>query len=576
MKSFIGNLLFFAALMLVIARFLSVWAGTPFPIDLVTSNSMSPSLMEGDVVAWTPTTIDEVEIGDVVVFKSYVHWPGEKIVVHRVSDIKKIQVTGEKILETKGDANEWLDQAGPHIPEPYIHDDHLMGKVVSIGQHPLKIPFIGYLGIWINQGFDMITQSSSSKESSSFIGIFAPLTISVVLMVVLLFILPEKAKTPKEKIRLNIFGHTPLNLKKTFVFFIIAYILFLSLIHCFAYDSTSASLGINADRETSAIDFGILQPGKESLKKNLDLVNPSAMPVKGIIFGKDEMGQYVETQTFELERGEFKTAKVQATIPVGAINGSYAGDVMVYSSPFWLIFSDDFIQNLLNWNPGTTVFVLDFLSAVILTSLTMFVLITITFVADKIATWGIDKSWRHSSKLILKKSVIKKMSSYKRKTSKAIDKNMWWVIKLDFADKHANESKFLTYGKPIIASLITLPVLFFISDQISAMIIAVFLTGVFAYFISCKIRRKIVLTVLIALVISVMHMAIQSNLIILSKEQTLMELMALSLGAVGIYLLIFTLALIPLALISWLIAHLIRNLKERKDPLLSLEGSCDL
>ena len=133
MKSFIGNLLFFAALMLVIARFLSVWAGTPFPIDLVTSNSMSPSLIEGDVVAWTPTTIDEVEIGDVVVFKSYVHWPGEKIVVHRVSDIKKTQVTSEKILETKGDANTWVDQGGPHIPEPYIHDDHLMGKVVSIG-----------------------------------------------------------------------------------------------------------------------------------------------------------------------------------------------------------------------------------------------------------------------------------------------------------------------------------------------------------------------------------------------------------------------------------------------------------
>lgn len=45
----------------------------------------------------------------VVVFKSYISWPDEKMVVHRVTDIRKDDVTGNLMLETKGDADEWTD-----------------------------------------------------------------------------------------------------------------------------------------------------------------------------------------------------------------------------------------------------------------------------------------------------------------------------------------------------------------------------------------------------------------------------------------------------------------------------------
>lgn len=531
--------------------------------------------MQGDVVAWTPTNIEDIEVGDVVVFKSYIHWPGEKIVVHRVSEIKTT-TSGKLLLETKGDANEWTDQAGPHQPEPYIREDHLMGKIVSVGQQPLKIPFIGYLGIWINQGFDMISQSSSSKESSSYLGIFAPLTISVVILVILLFVIPERAKTFKEKIRLYIFGHKPINLKKTLVFFIVAYIVFLSIIHCYAHDSVSSSIGIDNKSEDSGINFGRITPGTESFQKSLEVLNPSTMPVKGIIFGKGEMGQFVQTMTFQLERGDSDNAKVKAYASIDAKPGSYSGDVMVYSSPFWLIFPDEFIQDLLNWNAEGTVFILDLLSAIILTTLTMVMLISITFVGDKIAVLMLDRSWRHPSKIVINKRMRRRISSIKNRTSRTISRGMFWVTKLDFGEKYGNESKFSTYGKAIIASMLTLPILFFVTDQLSAMIIAVFITGLFAYSISCKIRRKIVLTVFITIVISMLHMIIQSNLVILSKELTFIEIMAYTLGTTGIYLLIFAIALIPLSIVSWLVTRLIRNVKERKDPLLSLEGSCDL
>ena len=147
MRPLIGNLLFISALLLIFARFLTVWAGTPFPVNLVTSDSMNPTLIEGDVVAWTPARIEDVEIGDVIVFRSLIHWPDEKVVVHRVSDIAQTN-SGNILLETKGDKNDYTDQAGPHIPEPYIREGNLMGKIISVGPIPVKIPFIGAIGLW--------------------------------------------------------------------------------------------------------------------------------------------------------------------------------------------------------------------------------------------------------------------------------------------------------------------------------------------------------------------------------------------------------------------------------------------
>ena len=208
---------------------MSVWSGTPFPINLVKSDSMSPTLMEGDIVAWTPTKIEDIKVNDVIVFKSEVHWPDEKILVHRVTNILHNR-QGQKLLETKGDNNKYIDQTGPHIPEPYIREKNLIGKVLSLGQQPLKIPFVGYIGIMINQGFTSISQSTSSKEPSSFIGIFTPLTISILFLAILIILLPKKLKTFKEKIKFNIFGRSSLNLKRTITIFLIAYIVFFSII----------------------------------------------------------------------------------------------------------------------------------------------------------------------------------------------------------------------------------------------------------------------------------------------------------------------------------------------------------
>jgi len=559
-------------MLIIVARFLSVWTGTPFPIDLVSSDSMQPSLYEGDIIAWTPTDIEDIRVGDVIVFKSYISWPDEKIVVHRVTDIVTSN-KGNLLLETRGDNNNWTDQSGPHIPEPYIREDNLLGKVISIGQVPLKIPFIGIFGIWINEGLDIISQPTQSKESINYLGVFAPLTISAVILVVLVFILPEKAKTIKEKLRLYIFGRRPLNIKKTVLSFLIAYILFFSLIHVFAYDEVSASVGIEKGAPDSVMRFGRLKPGKESFPVALPILNPSTMPVKGIVFGADQMSEYASRDTFVLDTGENKIHEMKAYAPENAKNGSYLGSVKVYSSPFWLIFPDGFIQNLLDWNAQATIFILDTLAAFILTFITISMLLSITFIGDKTLIFVINRSWCHPSKIIISKKILIKFSNMKKSMKPFLKKNFTWILKIIIFedDKIKTDLK-----KPIIASTIILPTIFLLPDKMSALLISVILSGIIAYFISCKVRKKIILTTLLSISICTAYMIIQSNLTIIQKEIEILEMMALSFGALGLYLLILALILLPLSIIAWRITSYFRNVKERKDPLLALEGTCDL
>jgi len=535
---------------------------------------MNPALMEGDVVAWTPTNIENVKVGDVIVFRSYISWPDEKIVVHRVSNILK-NTKGELLLETKGDSNNYVDQAGPHIPEPYIRENHLMGKVISVGQQPLKMPFVGIIGLWINEGLDSISQPTASKESVNYLGVFAPLTVSAVMLVILIFILPERAKTLKEKLKLYIFGKKPLNLKKTIAMFLVAYIIFFMFIHVFAYDSVTASVGINQDSEKNGIDFGKIKPGDKSLTKELPIINPSIMAVKGIVFGQGDIGKYVTKHTFTLEKGEVDNVKLNAFAPNNTVNGSFSGNIMVYSSPFWLMFPNDFIEELYNWNAKATVHILDILSAVILTSITLLMLVSITFIGDKLNILAIDMSWHRPSKVILRKGARERIGNVKSSMKKAVHRNITWMIgtKIVVKDKNTFNSELV---KPIIASLMAIPIIFFLTDQLLAMVISSILSGLLAYSISCKLRRKILIATILSTTIAIVYTIVQSNIIILSKNVEVLELLALSVGVIGIYLLILALFLVPLAYVTWKLSRLFRNLKEQKDPLLSLEGSCDL
>lgn len=95
---------------------------------IVLTGSMEPTLGPGDVVLVRHATIDNVNVGDIVTFRS--HAGHETPYTHRVVDI----TTDEQgtVLTTKGDANE--------NPDPmYVNEDMLIGTL------HVTIPKLGFM-----------------------------------------------------------------------------------------------------------------------------------------------------------------------------------------------------------------------------------------------------------------------------------------------------------------------------------------------------------------------------------------------------------------------------------------------
>lgn len=99
---------------------------------VIGSGSMVPNIHKGDVVIVEKNKkrIEDLEIGQVIAVKHE-----NIIVVHRL--IKKIQANGQYYVYTKGDANNDMDSYK-------ISEDMIYG-VVNV-----KIPYIGYPTVWLN------------------------------------------------------------------------------------------------------------------------------------------------------------------------------------------------------------------------------------------------------------------------------------------------------------------------------------------------------------------------------------------------------------------------------------------
>jgi signal peptidase I len=565
-KSLIGNLLFAAILLFIATRFFAVFTGSFFPMDIVTSDSMSPSLMQGDIIAWTPTRIQDVQVGDVIVFKSWLSWSDQKLIVHRVVDIKTD--FGKPALVTKGDANTYTDQAGAHAPEPYIIEKNFVGKVLSIGNQPLKIPFIGVVGIWLNDGFKLLSQCSAAKGTATSVGIFTPLIISVILLVLSLFVLPERLKTPKEKIRVNIFGFQSLNIKQTALFFLSIFIIFFIIIHFFAYDSVSATVGVGEFPEKSEFELGSIKPGQTSVPRPLPVINPGVLPVKGIIFGKGQLSKFINCEVFTVQTGKAIEMNLTATAPNGTANGTFAGIIAIYSSPVWLLLPDGIMEDFCRWNGEATVYILDILSACIFTTFTITLILLFAFIENKYRSIEINLSWHYAPKTYLKKGVKWRISSGTLRVKRVLSHWCSWLLSVNLATFEL---------KPIIiGSALAIPLILLLNSEILVMILISLIAGLTAYLLHCKTRKSIVLTSVITMTFFIGFFSIKTFFLVGLQEKSFIESVGLGMGAVGIYLLVFVFFVIPLSLISWYVTHTLRNVKERKDPLLILEGRCDL
>ncbi|MDY6770538.1 MAG: signal peptidase I [Candidatus Nanohaloarchaea archaeon] len=102
----IGSQLFFliVALMLAFSIYQTVGTGlgTDTPIVSVVSNSMAPTFQRGDMIVVTGTSFEQVEEGDIIVYRS--KYP--IINANRPPLIHRVVNKTNNSLETMGDANE--------------------------------------------------------------------------------------------------------------------------------------------------------------------------------------------------------------------------------------------------------------------------------------------------------------------------------------------------------------------------------------------------------------------------------------------------------------------------------------
>ncbi|MCK5458754.1 MAG: hypothetical protein KAI20_02595, partial [Thermoplasmatales archaeon] len=288
----------------------------------------------------------------------------------------------------------------------------------------------------------------------------------------------------------------------------------------------------------------------------------------GFIFGSGAMNSLIDKTSFEVGPGVSTEINITATAPNGTINGSYVGDVMIYSSPLWLMIPDEVMQTICNFNAEGAVLILDILSACILTCITMFLMIFVTFVGNRYRSWVIDFSWHYAPRVYLKEGLGQHFTSFKKRTKKDLGDRFGWISNIDLANI---DTKTL-----ILASVVLIPLLLLLNSEILAMVIASIAAGVVAYFMSCKLRRKIVIASALSMIFAIVFAIIQTNYSLMISKRPMVESIALGLGTIGVYILVLALLLIPISLISWYITNRFRNLKERKDPLLVLEGVCDL
>ena len=103
---------------------------------IVVSNSMSPNIVRGDIVIIREAPIEEINVGDIILFISR-----DGPIVHRVVE-KGVDDNNQIFLRTKGDANTGLD------PDP-VYEENLIGWLV------ITIPEVGNATLMLREAISV-------------------------------------------------------------------------------------------------------------------------------------------------------------------------------------------------------------------------------------------------------------------------------------------------------------------------------------------------------------------------------------------------------------------------------------
>ncbi len=450
MKKLLGDFAFITMIVIIVAKFSTLFTNVSFPLSIIVSSSMEPTLHKGDIVPWIPCSMEDIKKGDIIVYKSMSSWNEKKYIVHRV--VKIMVKNGEKLLITKGDANNYTDQSGPHVPEPAVNQRMLEGKLIMFGEHAIKFPYAGYPWLLINKMAKKLVKPIMwrNPQSKTHFVIFMPFLFffSIFLLLVILWL--PNGKSMKERLHELIFGEARLKASQIIFYTFIMFIPFLLFTSFFSFDHATV------DKETD----------------NVPIFNPSMMRIRAIAFF--EGNGTLPKKIFDMKSGEMELINIK----------NASGDVYVYSSPFWLLIPVPIMKAFYVLNPKLCIAMVSMLSAILMAFLTSIILIVASILWDKFVMAKAYSAFLSlNSHLKLQKiySIHIKIKELYESVKTKLQIMAAWDIKM-------NERAYFSF-------LLYIPFAFFLIDGFSnLLIVCVFssaLTGVVSYFIGLKFKNEI-------------------------------------------------------------------------------------
>ncbi|NDI35921.1 signal peptidase I [Chengkuizengella sediminis] len=269
----------------------------PILSTVIRSNSMYPLMERGDMVVVNKlASEDEIHVGDVVIFKTENGTYATKgWIIHRI--VGGDAVTG---YITKGDNNKRTDQAeggtGP------IEREWIVSRTVNVSEHPIVIPYIGFLPVWAEQ-FEV--QSSTMQL----------IAVGIVVYLILSLIFGEKRRKRKKKEK-----DLDLPLMYMFAGLFISMMMMITMLLA----SSPIKLNYNVSEDSNGIlmgsSVGVLMKGTEHQQKLVDLNNGGFFTFVASISTKDK--QIIPSHTsFYLKPGEkVKTSAIIQANTTGKYN----------------------------------------------------------------------------------------------------------------------------------------------------------------------------------------------------------------------------------------------------------------
>ena len=559
LKPLIEGAFLAAAGLLIISHFLGSSGGSQSMFSVVISGSMEPQVQRGDVIIWVPATAEDLEIGDVAIFSSY-KWK-DTTVSHRVVNIT--YKGGVAYLVTKGDNNNYTDQARG---EPTVSSGNLLGKGMTVGDDKrlFKIPYAGWVMLLATDFFTSMTEHIFQGESSTMqVGVLLPMMGSMGIMVVAMVVLNPK-KDEKLKMVQLIFGPENVRIRRVFAYALGMFVVFLVSTAFVAYDEVSVAIGINGNipREQEArMNFDKVEPGLSS-NRTLPINAPALLGVKGIIFQTGDKADWLESNAsvFHVPAKGRLEPRVTVMAPENTTSDIYYATIFIYSSPYWILLPDSFIDDTTQWNPHAAVFIFDIISALYMALISVFILALMAYITDTLTRWKVYMSWegvRMHPHLVW---LYKRMGGTSRITRiREVFHPTAWMNDIDWYRFEPTIPLIAGVG----AGVLMLP-LAIAGRSFEGVLLAAPLAGLFAYLAGSTYRAQVILAGVTAEGL-VMGLGLAFAISVPAGMDIMLMLMFL--GEVGaIFSLLFVLLIIPAAALAFLAAYVLHHARIRYYP----------